>query len=362
MKVLTHAIMPLTQEFYELGRNEEAPLFDAPEGTVLMSLSRGAFQHVARSLKKPGCRVLVPGYTCVTVPAPFEREGWEVEYFPIDRNMRINSAAFLRLLEDFKPDAIVVHPYYGQDLNEEERTLLRKAKAQGCFIVKDLTQCIGATQKEDFVDAYTGSIRKWFPMPDGAFYYSKVLPMENGEMEEDVEFVTATRDAMYIRNLHVQTGNKVLGGIASRINKNNGEGKRRGEDVGPFRMSDFSRRILFTQDFEDYDARRQANARYLWENLKDNPLIEMAYSDISDISTGPLFFPFYVKTDNKEFSKEYLTPAQIQGVTMWRNFIEQLPADLVALEDDLYTKLLLVPIGLDYGKEEMDRIIACFRP
>ena len=140
------------------------------------------------------------------------------------------------------------------------------------------------------------------------------------------------------------------------------KGKRRDYSIGPFRMSDFSRRILYTQDFEDYNRRRQENARYLWENLKDNSLIEIAYSDISDISTGPLFFPFYLKCDREVFRKKVFIPAHMRSVHMWCEQLEKLPEELQTPMAPLYNEMVQLPIGLDYGKEEMDRIIACFQP
>ena len=94
----------------------------------------------ARYCPTPGKRVMVPAYTCDTVYNPFKELGWDVAFFPVGTDLRINAHAFRELLRVFRPSAVVAHPYYGADLNDEELSLLAEAKAQGALIIEDLTQ------------------------------------------------------------------------------------------------------------------------------------------------------------------------------------------------------------------------------
>lgn len=186
------------------------------------------------------------------------------------------------------------------------------------------------------------------------------MPLDTSELPEFEDFVVSMRDAMYISNLFKETGTHRFYVIANHINKLGGEGMCRKVPTELHRMSHFSCRILHGFDFDAYDARRLENARCLWQQLKDSTECDMVYKDVSDITTGPLFFPFYPKSDTTEFAKTRLAPNAIKSVRMWCNQAEDncqtLSGDIEEVTG-LYKDMLLVPIGLDFGKEEMDRIV-----
>ena len=145
-----------------------SPSIEAPMGTfgvVQYSLCREALYDIAIHHRDVNNTVLIPAYTCQSVITPFEEAGWTCRYYNIKRNLRIDVEYLKCLSEKVKPTLVVVHPLYGMSLNEEESDALRKISGMGASIVMDLTHCIFAEPKFDFVDYFVGSYRKWFPIP-----------------------------------------------------------------------------------------------------------------------------------------------------------------------------------------------------
>lgn len=353
MRLIDNNILFLSPEAMAKGKDKEAPLCQLPENVSLFATARNSLSYIARSLKDKAHRVMIPAYTCMTVALPFTEEGYLCAYYAIDRNLRINEESFLGMLEHFKPDVVVMHPYYGMDLTEKEQALLRKAKEQGCFVVEDLTHSLFSSRRYDFVDAYVGSLRKWFNAPDGGFYESTVLPAPNmEELEEKTDFVKYMTDQLYLRDLWVKTGDPQLRLIAAHLDQIAVKVNR--EDWTPCRASDFTRRLLVGEDPKENNERRKANALYLYEKLKNSDKVDMVYTDVSDISTGPLWFPVYVKQERKEVQKS-IRHTGITSVVLWG--VED-PATL--LNDELryiYSHILVFPCGQMYDEEDMQYIV-----
>lgn len=153
-----------------LEKEQCPPVRFAGEEVVYFSLCREALLTIAIHNSEKGKRVLVPAYTCQTVLDPFQQEGWAIEYYNITNQLRIDTEDLWSKYEAFKPNLCIAHPYYGADLNQLELKSLAALKDQGCILVEDLTQCVFSTQRSEIFDYFTGSYRKWFPIPDGAFF------------------------------------------------------------------------------------------------------------------------------------------------------------------------------------------------
>lgn len=356
MRFLDNNITYLYPELMQLGNDPEAPLCQLPKHMCLFASAREGLSYIAKTLETPTKRLLAPSYTCETVLLPFTMEGYTCAFYGMDKNLRINEEHFLGLLEHFRPDVIVVHPLYGMDLTQGEQAVLKKAKAQGCFIVEDLTQCIFSEKRYDFVDAYVGSLRKWLNIPDGGYYESKTLPPPENwqELPERTEFVKLQTANLYLRGLWEQNGDPNLRKIFGHINEIAVRENRNSWEC--YRISDFSRRLLTNMDVKANNQRRIANARYLYEKLKSSKNVEMVYSNVSDISTGPLWFPLYVKGDRDAFRK--LKRFIKNGVYIAVLWPVETPA--VVVDDtvrDIYDHIMALPCGQMYDECDMQHIV-----
>lgn len=356
MVTISDAIMPMNKELYMLAKNEEAPMYQPPEDTYMLACCRHGYLKVAQALADTTRRVLLPGYTCETCIKPFVHSGWTPSFYGVGKDLRLDEKQFLAVLEATKPDVVVAQRLYGMEFTQRERELFAYAKEQGAFLLEDITHSI-FTKPDDLFDVSTGSAMKWFPIPDGAIYRSKVLPIENmDELEEHTDYAKAKLDLQYVRHKAYETDDQTLYTISSHML---GDITKYNTNVMEIkRMSDASFRILSQEDFEANSQRRLENAKILWDGLKGHPRFERIYKDISDAVTGPLWFPTYMdmadRVKRKEIRKEILA-AGVQGVGLW-----PLKTAAAAITDDvkyIYKNIVVFPISQNYGKKDMEYIL-----
>ena len=352
---ISDAIMPMSLDLYQLAKDEEAPLYQPPENTWMLACCRHGYAKVADHLANSTRRVLLPGYTCVTCVTPFTQRGWTPGFYGVDHNFRMEEDQFLAALEVTKPDVVVAQRLYGMEFTQRERELFAYAKEKGCFLLEDITHSL-FTEPDDLFDVSCGSAMKWFPIPDGAVYRSKVLPIEDhAELEEHTEYVKGKLDMQYVRHIAYQIDDRRLYSIAAHMLRDVTKFNRQGNIVVR-RMSDASSRILAQEDLAANNAARLRNAKVLWDGLKDNPLCEMAYRELSDAVTGPLWFPTYLKkgVDRKEFRKEHLLP-HVQAVGLWP--LEVPGSVITETVRDIYDRIMVFPISQNYTEKDMEFVV-----
>ena len=329
------------------------PAFDGGVSDfVLYSLCREALYDIAVSFDGQNNKVLIPAYTCETVITPFKEAGWTCYYYNINKDLRIDTKFLEDLSNRIEPALVVVHPYYGMNLNGQEVDTLRGIRARGTRIVMDLTHCIFAEQGDDFVDYYVGSFRKWFSIPDGAF-----LKVNGGDsrfqvpQDENVAFVTKQADAMFLRNQYFQSEVMPLKAISIRLNKL-AEGLA-DHHIKPHRMSSFSKELKRQQDERVIEERRRENFAFLFNHLNQGSNCCFICSDLSDLSATPLYFAIYV--ENREPLQRVLAENRIYAPVLWPNdYAELLVSEDV---DYIYQHILAIPCDQRYGKEDMERIV-----
>jgi len=220
---------------------------DEDVNRIHYSLCREALFDIAQHLDKSNKVVLLPAYSCDTVITPFKEQGWTCVYYPVDLQLRIETQSTLDIYNQYHASLIVVHPYYGKDLNKAEIDLLDYLHSEGCKVVIDLTQCIFSSQRLSCVDYYVGSYRKWFAIPDGG--YLEYVGQTDGfdtTMEENEDFVSLQRDAMYLRGLYFQTDNEEVKSISRRLNKMAVE--MTDYNIAPHKMSEIACALLAKED------------------------------------------------------------------------------------------------------------------
>lgn len=325
-------------------------------GIVNYSLCRETFAVIARHLKDSNRRVLIPAYTCDTVIIPFKEQGWDCYYYPVDYKLKINANAVSALCSKLDFDLMLVHPYYGMDLGEEEIALLREVRSKGCKLVVDLTQCIFSKQRLDFVDYYVGSYRKWFSVPDGAFLETNVnLSLIGEELHENKRFVSLQTDAMYLRGLYFSTDNEEVKSISRRLNKMANETVV--ANVQPHKMAMVSCQLLQKEDVEKNQQQRLDNFRFLFEHLKGIDSCKLLCDDMSEVSTAPLYFTFFV-SDRSELQAE-LSAQHIYAPVIWPVVHEEVLVNDVVRS--VYDTILAIPIDQRYGQTDMMKVVSIIK-
>lgn len=319
---------------------------------IKYSLCREALYDIATHCFGNNKIVLIPAYTCESVITPFKEAGWICYYYNIKKDLRIDTDYLEELSSNVKPALVVVHPYYGRIINDKESDTLRRIRGSGARIIMDLTHCIFAEQKDDFVDYYVGSYRKWFSIPDGA--YLKVngtdtcfqVPQSENEL-----FVTKQADAMYLRNKYFQSYDLNLKAISIRLNKL-AEGLAN-HNIKPHRMSSFSEELKQQQDEREMEERRRENISFLFHHLIQSPDCQFICSDLNFMSATSLYFAIYV--ENRDLLQRVLAENRVYAPVLWPND----NTELLVSEDVryIYQHILAIPCDQRYGKEDMERIV-----
>ena len=321
------------------------------QNVILYSLCREALYDIAVLCGTANKKVLIPAYTCQTVISPFIEAGWNCAFYGIRRTLRIDVPYLEGLVDRIEPELVVVHPFFGMDLNMEETAALRRIREKGVMIAVDLTQCIFSRQYLDFVDFYVGSYRKWFPIPDGAF-----LKVCHGSsrpetpVTDNEEFVTWQSDAMYLRARYFENGDPLIKAVSIRLNKAADKVAENG--IHPHRMSAFSSRLKQRQDDRDIQRRRTDNYAFLYNTLKPGSGFGFACEDLVGVTTAPLYFPIFV--DDRNALQRVLAEAAVYAPVLW-----PVEDNAVLINDDvryIYDHLLAIPCDQRYDEEDIRRV------
>lgn len=332
------------------------------------SSGREAIALALKSLEKKrpdiAKRCLLPAYMCDTVFFPFERAGWEIHFYHIDKNLVANANELRTQIAQIKPGLIFIHPYYGIDTWKAMRPLLGEWRKQGICIMEDVTQSYyldGVGKDADYV---VGSLRKWYFVPDGGFvaadeYISDEKLYPNAEFaEKRLELMTEKWEYLY-----------GYGNAESRrrlkddfLKKNRQMEQWLDDYEGISGLSDEAACILTAENEKSCSKRRNENYRYLRGRLagkkhfvhvfeKDIMEGELKAENVQD--TAPLYFPIYAS--DREALQSFLTAHDIYAPILWPVGKDN-EAALTQDERYIYDHLLALPIDQRYGITEMQRI------
>ena len=298
---------------------------------------------------------LLPAYMCDTVFFPFQNEGFEIHFYHVNRELEANEHELCALIEQLGPGLLFIHPYYGVDTWRSMRPLLAKWKRQGICIMEDVTQSYyleGAGAEADYV---IGSLRKWYPVPDGGFVVSDEQLTWEG-IEDDREFAKR-RLKMLMDKWEYLYGNadaeKKKLDKAAYLKQNRALEKQLDQYSGIRNVSNETSYILERTDEENAKRRRNDNYQYLYERLKDKKLFQPIVTDPQEDAV-PLYFA--IVTQNRDELQSFLTAHEIYAPVLWPIGKENEP-HLTVEENYIYEHMLALPIDQRYGKEEMQRIV-----
>lgn len=331
------------------------------EYCVYTASGREAIGLSLKSLEenRPGIvrRCLLPAYMCDTVFFPFLHRGWEIHYYHIGKNLRADQEELCRRIEHIRPSLLFVHAYYGADTWEPMRSLLRQWRKQGIVIMEDVTQSYYRQDIGREADYVVGSLRKWYPVPDGGFAASDTPLLAEG-LEKSGEFTEKRMEllAEKWRYLHEEDSGApedrhLLKQEYLRKNKETEEWLDRHSEIN--RMSDIAGGILGTENEAQNKEQRNENYCCLYKALEDMKCCVPVFGS-DTVTEAPLYFPVYA--DDREGLQRFLGEKDIYAPVLWPVGKEN--ADCLS-EDEryIYSHLLALPIDQRYGREAMEQVI-----
>lgn len=324
---------------------------------------REAIAWALRSLEisEPGIRkeCLMPAYMCDSVFFPFVHAGWKLHFYHIGKNFQASEEELRSLVEHIRPGLLFIHPYYGVDTWKPMRSLLKEWRGRGIHVMEDVTQSYyleGAGLEADYV---IGSLRKWYPIPDGGFVASD-LPISMEELPAGGEFSMEkwkilTSKWEYLHGNGSEAERKARKEEYLKHNRVMEEWLDEWESV--HEISEISKKLLRSEDEEHSKKCRNTNYRYLSEALQEFEYLITIFPTPEE-GIAPLYFPIYVK--EREKLQEFLRKKDIYAPVLWPVGKEN-KEHLSEAERYIYENLLVLPMDQRYGENEMKRMIEAIR-
>jgi len=304
---------------------------------------------------------LLPAYMCDTVFFPFERAGWEIHFYHIHQDLRADETELCSQINSLQPGLLFIHPYYGIDTWASLRPLLARWRSQGICIMEDVSQSYYLKDAGQHADYIIGSLRKWYPVPDGGFVCSDE-PLTGEKLAPNRHFTSGklnilTQKWNYLHQEGSPADQKHCKEEYLRQNREMENWLDHYDGIGA--LSPESMNILSSADETLCQNKRNSNYRYLCERLTGQTQFTPIFSgeDIlssletaPDSGTAPLYFPIYAQ--NRDRLQKFLTDHHIFAPVLWP--IGKANEDcLTAEERYIYDHMLALPMDQRYGIREM---------
>lgn len=314
-----------------------------------------ALRSIAENRPEIEKKCLLPAYMCDTVFFPFEQEGWRIYFYHVNKKLEADEEELSRLMERIRPGLLFIHAYYGVDTWKPMRSLFQRWKAQGVCIMEDVTQSYyleGIGKEADYV---VGSLRKWYPVPDGGFAASGEPLIRVGIYPEE-EFTEKRMELLtekweYLYGAGSPEEKKEMKTDFLKKNREMEEWLDRYKGIGG--ISGLSAGMLSKVNEEECRNKRKENYRYLYGRLRGKRQLWPILSDDEDRGTAPLYLAVYAK--DREELQSFLIKHDIYAPVLWPVGRENRDC-LTEDEKYIYRHMLALPIDQRYGRQEMERI------
>lgn len=316
-----------------------------------LSTGRSAIESAIRAIEKrcPDLKkvAVLPSFTCNTVFEPLLKCGYEVFYYPVERDLTTTSDAILETALHFDASIVLFHRYFGFDtLDRQVDRMCDILRGIGKYTIEDCTQCLYSDIPRADSDYTVGSIRKWTGTPDGSFIVSHKMRLNDKPVSYDIELERAKVEASYAKYhfLFEHKGDK--GEMLEMYS--NAEAILDNQDR-IYAISKMSSKVQANLDREELVRKRRENFDCLSKNLKDyvEPVFALRKENV------PLYFPILV--NDRASLQKHLVQNAIYAPVVWPKNEEQ-PLQCDGAEN-AYQHLLCIPIDQRYGLDDMGRIV-----
>lgn len=285
-----------------------------------LNSGRNSLIYILKSKKIK--KVYLPYYLCDSVSNKVIQEGYNVDYYNVDKEF--NPIFNKNLGED---EYLYIVNFYGQINNEKLLEYNQKYKR----IIVDNTHAFYQNPILDIDTIY--SCRKFFGVPDGAYLYT------NTKLNESL-----TIDDSKDRIKHL-VGR--LGGTASTFYKDFQKSDEEFETESLKKMSIFTQNILGAIDYNKVKESRNMNYNVLYESLKEINKLNLKLVD------GAFSYPLLV--ENGEEIRKKLIENKIYISMLWPNVPKSVSEDSI---EYIYSKNIIpIPCDQRYNSDDMNYII-----
>lgn len=288
--------------------------------------------------------IIVPYFTCSTVIDPFLEKGWKVIPYSIDSHLLVNWEQLRLNIIAESPSLILFHSYFGFPTVNNNLECINWIKAQGIDIINDVTCSILSTFDRIYSDFCVGSIRKWFPIPDGALLQGTRIA---GLSRYNQELLDAKVDAFITKWEYLEGADVEKTKMLQKFSRATHIIDSASE---VFIMSPLSKALLTKENVDDAKRIRRMNYNRLFQLISNINRIILPFPE-ADENVIPYFLPIIVQDRN--ILQKYLADNGVYATVLWtkpENFAHLIEHNLI------YEKILCFPINQCYDISDMERI------
>lgn len=293
--------------------------------------------------------ILFPAYCCWSMSAPFEKAGWKIVYYRLNKDLTVDTGYLSQLLEEHKPQAVLTMNFYGS-ASTDAAVKIVKLFDEKIQVIEDFSHCTFSIRKifNEKVDMYVSSIRKSIGVCDGAVILSKKpLPKQyiQEELNEfaDKRFVAQTEKMRYTWSKDQEKKNEFLGSIRECECIINGFNA-----VRP--ISERAMKMLQIVNGEEIAFARRENMKHLWSLL--NGKVEMVPGIERCFDSSPFSLPILV--DNRDEVQTSLAKRGVYSQLLWP--ICEEAQSVCPVSAMMNARMLSVPIDQRYTWDDIEDI------
>ena len=320
---------------------------------VYLSNGRTAIKYIlSHIIKKKQIRTCwLPSYLCETIIQPFKELNLEYKFFNIKENLQLDIDYLSKRIK--KNDLILALYYFGFPPNDNVVTFLNKLKDSSVIILEDLTHSF--LSRNIYLNKLGNysiiSLRKWFGIPDGG------IAISNDDLfDKDIiirepfdAFVNLRLQYSVLKNFYIK---KIIG-KNKFFRKLHSKAEELANSVIDLNMmSNLSKAILNTVDFNTLIYKRRENYNYLLSCIHNLDKIKILYPILSD-DVCPLGFPVILK--KRDSLRKYLINNNIYCPVHW-HLTEDIPKKF-SYSYSLSKKILTIPCDQRYSIKDMKMIV-----
>ena len=346
----------LSPGFLALGSSEHKislPDIQSIKGTYL-STCRSGIALILSELQVGRKVALLPAFTCESVLEPFLLHGFEVHPFSVSSNLSIDWSNLLREVNMYKPSVVLIHPYFGFEMYYDAENIIRRLRNMGIFVIEDLTQSMFSSFNLLPADYFVGSIRKWMPMPDGAFVSGIYKSLPEDTILSEVK-ITAMLHKGYWIHSDLQD-NKEKEWFRTELRE--AENLLNARQCKAYAISQTSLRIYYSTDIEKMKSVRRENYAYLMEHLDTFADLEILFKELPD-NVCPFHMSVLVRK-KRDMLQQFLAQHHIYATVIWA-----CPKEFENKINDearyIYDHILCFHIDQRYNTEDMEYIVEVLR-
>lgn len=296
------------------------------ENAIRLNTARNCLEYIFRARNYQ--KVYIPYYTCEVVLEPLKKLNIKYEFYSIDEKFEPLKEYTLKVGEAF-----LYTNYFGL----KQDCVKKLTQLYGSQLIVDNAQAFYAPRIEGIDTFY--SPRKYFGVADGGYLYTDKLL--DGDIEQDISF---ERMSHLLKRVD----------LSAEMGYNDFVNNDRALDYSPIKkMSNLSKSILASIDYDLIKSKRLENFRFLDSKLKENNQIEIHL----DNESVPMIYPFMV--EGGDDIKKTLIKNKVFVATYWPNVLKW--CSETVFEYNVAKNLISLPIDQRYNLTDMDTIIGIIK-